>query len=323
MSQYQLYHLCHPETNEIKYIGITKNGLAKRLRNHLKYPTNIFIGLWFKELKIEGKLPIIKCVKECDNYEDLLNCEIQEIKKFRELNYDILNITDGGDINPMLGRTHTPEAKEKISKINKGRVVSTEEKIKRREILNKLWGNPKWSDGIRLKMSENSKGEKNPNWRGGISNQKCECGKKKSGGKTCMLCRNISGDKNPFYGKTHTIETIQKIQESIKNSGGFKGKDNPNFKYDINKNELYNLYILENKTVKEISLIYNCAINTINKKLRLYEIYKPKSNIYNLDKFLISSYLKDGLNLSQIGEKFGCNNKIIHKYVKKNSLHEK
>ena len=228
MSQYQLYHLCHPETNEIKYIGITKNGLSKRLRNHLKYPTNIFIGLWFKELKIEGKLPIIKCVKECDNYEDLLNCEIQEIKKFRELNYDILNITDGGDINPMLGRTHTTEAKEKISKINKGRVISTEEKIKRREILNKLWGNPKWSDGIRLKMSENSKGEKNPNWIGGISNQKCECGKKKS--------------------------------------GEFKGKNNPNFKYDINKNELYNLYILENKTVKEISLIYNCAINTINKK---------------------------------------------------------
>lgn len=78
-----------------------------------------------------------------------------------------------------------------------------------------------------------------------------------------------------------------------------------------------------NKKVKEISSIYNCAINTINKKLRIYSIYKPNSNIYNLNKDQIKNYLIEGLNYVQIGKLYGCSNKIIHKYVKKHNLYVK
>jgi transposase len=87
--------------------------------------------------------------------------------------------------------------------------------------------------------------------------------------------------------------------------------------------ELYGLYVIKNKTIKEISGLYNCAINTINKKLRQYEIYKPKSNIYNLVVDEIKNHLINGLNYIQIGDLYGCSNKIIYKFVKKHNLYVK
>jgi group I intron endonuclease len=55
-------------------------------------------------------------------------------------------------------------------------------------------------------------GDKNPNWRGGISKSYCKCGKEKSlTAKVCGNCRDRSGNKNPFFGKTHSEETIKKI----------------------------------------------------------------------------------------------------------------
>jgi len=63
-------------------------------------------------------------------------------------------------------------------------------------------------------------GEENPNWRGGISKTKCvSCGKTIIGYNTkCKKCyfneRDISGNKNPFYGKTHSEETKEKLRNS-------------------------------------------------------------------------------------------------------------
>lgn len=39
--------------------------------------------------------------------------------------------------------------------------------------------------------------------------------------------RDVSGDKNPFYGKHHTLEIKKKISENRKGKGGRCGKDNP------------------------------------------------------------------------------------------------
>lgn len=83
MNNFQLYYLCEPDTDEVRYVGITKNGLKKRLSQHLKNPTNYFISKWFKELNINNKKPVIKLIKECETYEELLQSEINEIKKFR------------------------------------------------------------------------------------------------------------------------------------------------------------------------------------------------------------------------------------------------
>jgi hypothetical protein len=324
MGKFELYGLFCPYTDEIKYIGITKNGLRSRLNQHLNSPTNQFISSWFNDLNSDDKIPVIKLIKECNTYEELLQSEIKEIKKYRKLGFDLYNLADGGDINPMLGKTHTEEARKKISQTHKGRKMSEDQKLKRKTLLKQLWSNPEWAKTVRQKMGYNTKGEKNPNWKGGRSKPICECGNKKSFySKTCFSCRDISGDKNPFFGKNHSPEIMNKIKETLKQKGGFAGKNNPNFKYDIKKEELYDLYIVQNKTVKEIGSIYNCAINTINKKLRHYNIFKPNSNIYNLNKDKIKELLEHGLNYVQIGKEFGCSNKIIHKYVKTHNIYVK
>lgn len=284
MQNFILYHLCHPDTDEIRYVGITKNGLKNRLNSHLKTPTNTNIKCWFDELKRENKTPKIKEVKKCDTYYDLLISEINEIKTLRENGFNLLNILDGGNANPMLGRKHSDLSKKSISLKNKGRILSEKNKQIIKDNLLKRWNDPDY----RKKMSE----------------------------------KNL-GDKNPFYGKTHNEKSIEKLKLRVKNCGGFLDKNNPNFKYEIPKKTLYEQYIIENKTIKELSLIYNCSINTINNNLRKYKLFKPKSNIYGLDVIKISNYLKEGYNYVQIGEKFKCSNKIIYKFVKKHNLYVK
>lgn len=60
-------------------------------------------------------------------------------------------------------------------------------------------------------------GSANPNWKGGISKNYCSCGTEIAVvAKTCIKCRDISGDKNPFYGKTHSEETKKKISDRMK-----------------------------------------------------------------------------------------------------------
>jgi len=60
-------------------------------------------------------------------------------------------------------------------------------------------------------------GEGNPNWKGGISKRKCKCGKDITyNSKTCSYCRDRTGMNNPFYGKTHSDETKNRLSESRK-----------------------------------------------------------------------------------------------------------
>jgi hypothetical protein len=184
----------------------------------------------------------------------------------------------------------------------------------------KLWMDGEWSERMRKTMSDNTTGDKNPNWRGGVYNKKCICGEKMSYGSiTCMSCRNILGEKNPFFNKKHTEETKKKISNKLIN----KFKESPNFKYVIPEDKIYNLYIVQNKTINQLSNYFNCSNNTINNNLRGYGIYKDKSNKYNLNKIDILNYLKHGLNYVQIGKKYECSNKIIHKFIKKNNIYVK
>jgi group I intron endonuclease len=82
----------------------------------------------------------------------------------------------------------------------------------------------KIGNSVRIRMSlmtEEEKKEKfskpletNPNWKGGTSFKNCKCGERITPiNKTCLKCRDISGNKNPFFGKTHTEETKNKLRE--------------------------------------------------------------------------------------------------------------
>ena len=77
------------------------------------------------------------------------------------------------------------------------------------------------------------------------------------------------------------------------------------------------MFINQNKTVDEIKLIFGCCRNTINNLLTQNNIYKPKSNKYNLNIFQINEYLSRGLNYAEIGRIYGCSNKVIFAFVKR------
>jgi group I intron endonuclease len=125
-----------------------------------------------------------------------------------------------------------------------------------------------------------------------------------------------SGKNNPNYGRKMNPEEIKKRIESVKINGVFKGENNPNFKFKIESESLKKLFLIENKTQKEIAEIYGCSVATITKNLRHYRINKPKSNKYNLSIKDIIMYRTKGLTLNQIGEIYGCTGKKISKYIK-------
>jgi len=69
--------------------------------------------------------------------------------------------------------------------------------------------------------------EKNPNWKGGKTYVKfyCDCGnEKKENSKTCLKCRDRSGEKNPFYNKKHSKKTIKLLSDKLK--GKYVGNQN-------------------------------------------------------------------------------------------------
>jgi hypothetical protein len=102
-----------------------------------------------------------------------------------------LNISAGGLGSPM----KSEEAKKAQSERMKGRMVGDLNPSKRQDVRDKLKGKPAWNKGLSFYYDE--------------SGNRIE-GRKPKKGKP-----DISGDKNPFYGKSHTAESKRKISESL------------------------------------------------------------------------------------------------------------
>lgn len=326
---YKLYGLYCPYNLDLKYVGITTGSLSTRLYNHLRKPTNGKIGLWFKELKKDNIIPIIKIIQKYETYDDLLFGEINEIKKNKELGINLYNISDGGDINPMFGKTHTEEAKIKISNNNKGLKRSKKQIEARKKLLFKLWSDKEWSNNVKNKMSKSLIGNKRAlGFRhSGETKKKISelhkgntysLGRKHSKETKDKISLANSGKNNPMYNKKLPKEVLIKRSEKIKNEGTFKGNNNPNFKYDISKDELIDLYINKNIKIDEIAKYYGCHRSVISKNIKKYNIIKKPSNKYNLNFNDIMEYKNRGFSLVEIGDIYGCTNKIIHKFIKTN-----
>ena len=149
------------------------------------------------------------------------------------------------------------------------------------------------------------------------------------GGDGCLGCKQSDetkqkrrekniGEKNPMFGVRLSEETLQNRSKKVKKEGTYKGKNNGNFKYDIKKDDLINLYLIKNLKISEIADMYGCHRTVISDNIKKHGIVKPLSNKYNLNIDDIKEYVKEGFNLVQIGNKYGCSNKIIHKFIKKN-----
>lgn len=169
------------------------------------------------------------------------------------------------------GRRHTEEAKQNMSKGHKGKPLSEEHKQKISEG-NK--GKPH-SEETKQKMRLNHKRPMLGKHHTNETKQKISVkmkGKHHTRESILKMRESQLGEKNSMYGKTpwnkgkkmsqKYCDKLSKIHTKIK----------------INQEELYNLYIVKNKSRSELCEYYGCCLKTLKKNLSKYRILKVNKN---------------------------------------------
>lgn len=158
MQQIKIYLLKDPRTNEIRYVGKTKNSLTKRLYEHFtirNLESNNHKNNWFKVLLKLNLRPIIELI-EITNKTNWIEQERYWIKYHKEIGCKLTNSTDGGE--GAFGAKMSPESikktietkrkngtlarslecRGKISKAHMGKKEAPETTEKRAEKLRKI-----------------------------------------------------------------------------------------------------------------------------------------------------------------------------------------
>ncbi len=121
-----IYALKNPTTNEIVYIGKTKN-VERRMKDHHRIEKRIRCKLdkWKVQMGKLGLKPDMEILLECDE-KDVNEKEKYFIKLYTENGCNLLNMTEGGDglQNP------SDEVRRKIGEKSRGRIVSDETRKK-------------------------------------------------------------------------------------------------------------------------------------------------------------------------------------------------
>ena len=124
-----IYTLSNPETNEVRYVGKTKNP-KDRLKRHLqrsyldKYEKNTHKSRWIKTLLKNNQLPIMEILDSGDE-ENINQLEIYWISQMRQWGFDLTNLSIGGEVGvDWKGRHHTQETKDKIKKSRSSKPVT-------------------------------------------------------------------------------------------------------------------------------------------------------------------------------------------------------
>lgn len=172
MEEYYIYTLSDPISNEIKYIGKTKN-LKDRLYRHL---SNYSLkeswtskNKWLLNLKNNGLKPIMK-VLDIGDENNIDELEIYWIEQFRQWGIKIKNETKGGDGFNWTGKKHTQESIEKMKMNHPFRKVVCQYDIETNKLLNTYDSLHESSEKTGLDRSHISrccKGTKNHNSVGG------------------------------------------------------------------------------------------------------------------------------------------------------------
>lgn len=111
-SHYSIYILLDPRTNEVRYVGYTKD-ITKRLYMHVgNCNNNSHKSNWIKQLKTLGLRPKPKTLCVLSSFEEALRVEIATIALYRSRGVRLTNSTDGGEG----GVNFPPEVKERISR---------------------------------------------------------------------------------------------------------------------------------------------------------------------------------------------------------------
>jgi group I intron endonuclease len=164
-----LYCLKDPKTRRIRYIGITTRTLEQRLAQHIQdtkwYSRRVYH--WIGSLLKKNLKPEIALLGKYSSWESLCRAEIDCIRFYRSIGFDLCNHTDGGEgtlgSKHNLGRHRSEEMRRKMSEVRKGKHCSEET---RRKISEANKGKPSIfygqhrSEETRRKISEANKGER-------------------------------------------------------------------------------------------------------------------------------------------------------------------
>jgi hypothetical protein len=133
----KIYTLTDPRTNQVRYVGKTKQLLKFRFNNHYTlYNHKYYKACWIKSLRSLNLKPIIEIIDEVEEN----NWKFWEqywISQFKTWGFKLTNMTNGGD--GMLGYKnknkykHTQKTKDIISRKNKAIIKSEEWKRKAAE----------------------------------------------------------------------------------------------------------------------------------------------------------------------------------------------
>lgn len=110
-----IYLLKDPITNEIRYIGRTKNDLITRLRGHCSKSIHKknHKDCWIYGLRIKNLKPIIELITTIEGWEESYKYEQRLIKSYLNQGYNLVNLHDRGEGGSQ--RNFSEEQKKKIS----------------------------------------------------------------------------------------------------------------------------------------------------------------------------------------------------------------
>lgn len=127
-----VYGLIDPRTNELRYVGFTKNS-KNRIAQHCrpsKLKANSYKNNWIKSIRANGLFPQIYILETYNSKEEALQAEIDLIAYYKWIGCQLTNVTKGGDegadyfrsekirsniSKSSLGRKHTENTKKRIS----------------------------------------------------------------------------------------------------------------------------------------------------------------------------------------------------------------
>lgn len=204
-----IYALADPETGETRYVGKADAPTERHYQHCWRAnKTATHKNCWILGLRNRGLRPQVKPLIE------VLKSEWEQweraiIKAFRILKVPLTNLTEGGDSGPNnVGRKHPPEFGAKI----RARLVGKKKTPAHCAALGASRRGKKLSAEHRVKLSEAHIGEKNHFFGKRHSPETIAkmTGKKRTPEHCAALSAAFAGEKHPLFGTKQSPETIAK-----------------------------------------------------------------------------------------------------------------
>lgn len=194
--KYTIYKLIDPETNEVRYIGLTFNTLKQRLKSHYSEKSKSHKSNWVQKLRSKGLKPIIESIESnISSYDEVCNKEIYYINKYKSEGHRLTNMASGGNKNKKM----SDETRKKMSESAKNRKFKLVLSEETKKIL---------SEKAKQRFKDNNEREKIR-----IKNKKYEANKTKQ-----QKLQDIIKQNNKYVNKYDKNMNFIKEYPSIRNA---------------------------------------------------------------------------------------------------------